>query len=149
MAVGHLLMQRQWIMEPRRDATDLQDLADAIAFGDTNHEEVVDRPALHGLRDDPNLRLERQALAVTGSDGPASFSPVRELAQLDAQKRRLQRVETAVVALYVVIVLLRLTVLAQLAHQRQALRVGRRDGTGFAAGAEVLPRVKPEAGHVP
>ena len=31
MAVGHLLMQRQWIMEPRRDATALQELADAIA----------------------------------------------------------------------------------------------------------------------
>src|SRR5205823_11660625 len=127
MPVGHLLMQRQWIMEPRRDALALQELAHAIAFGDTNDEQVVDRPALHGLRDDPNLRLQRQALAVTGSDGPASSSPVREVAQLDAQKRRLQRVETAVVALDVVIVLLRLAVLAQLAHQRQALRLGRRD----------------------
>src|SRR6185312_3554728 len=64
---------------------------------------------------------------------------------LDAEDRRLERVESFAVADLIVFVLARPTVIAQLAHSLEDCRVATRDGPGVAVGPEVLRREEAEA----
>src|SRR5437868_4163637 len=149
MLVGDLLMQRQRIVEPRGNPPALQELAHALALGHANDEEVVNRNTLRRLRNYPDLRDPRQTLAITNSDTTASAIPLLEVAQLDSQQRGLEGIETPVVALDVMVVLLRLPMLAQLAHEVEPTGVVRSDRSRLAARTQVLPRVEREGRHRP
>src|SRR5438067_1649185 len=85
---------------------------------------------------------ERRAGAAT------QRRPRLEVAQLDAENRALQPLHPVVVAPQHVVVLLRLTPVAQHADRLGVAGVARRDEAAFAAGAKVLARIEAETREV-
>src|SRR5213078_227871 len=82
--------------------------------------------------------LPRRSAALCG--------PRIEVAQLHAQQPRLNRIETAIVPLEIVVVLLHLPVIPQHSHGPRDRRIVGCHGTAFPARAEVLARVEAECG---
>src|SRR2546428_13390601 len=101
-------MQRKRIVQSGADAAALQKLAHAIALWHTHDEQMIDGATPRRLGDDSHVRRRGQEFPVTGSDGSASLIPLLKVAQLDSKQRRLESVQSPVVAFHVVVVLLRL-----------------------------------------
>ncbi len=115
--------------------------ADAVALGRAADEEVVDVARLVDRKlaqlAEPELRVARRGLAARGR-------PAVELAQEDAQRRRLQLVEARVVA-DVLERLLRLrAVEAEHPDPLRELGVAHRDQAAVAEAEEVLGRIEAE-----
>src|SRR3989442_12565701 len=88
-----------------------------------------------------------EGLVVPACTLPAMFVPFRQMTKLRAQYACLDGIESAVVPLDVVEVFLRLPVISEhLTAPRQSLIVCG-DGSRFAAGAQILPRIKAEGGR--
>ncbi len=88
-------------------------------------------------------RLSEQ-LVVPSRSLTALRVPVAEVFEFCSEKTRLDRIQPSVVALEVVLILLCLSVISELARDLRQVFVIRRDRTGFAAGTQVLARVKAE-----
>src|SRR4051812_30379628 len=140
-------MNRSWIVDRGRDAGALQRRAQRVALVGSNdvlmigvHDAVRD----DGRRDD----LARQLSIVMAGDGPAPIVVSGEVAQLDAQNRRLQLVESAVEAGDVADVAILPAVLAQPTHLLRERGVAGGDGAAVSDRAEVLRRIEAERGEV-
>ena len=82
------------------------------------------------------------------SGGPSLRVPFVQMAELDSEEGCLDRMQTAVVTLEVVVVLLRLAMLAQHLDRLRRLVVARRHGAAFAARTEVFARIETERRRV-
>src|SRR6185503_16027908 len=109
--------------------------------------EVIDRVARRGFvgkGDRPGLAQRREQRVVALGGRAPLRGPRIQVAKLDAEERGLQRIEPAVVAFELMVVLLRLSVVTDHADVfRDGFIVGGHR-TRFTAGAEVLARVKAE-----
>src|SRR5262252_8519687 len=79
---------------------------------------------------------------------PPRLIPPIEMPELHPQHRRLQAVEPAVDAFYLVDVLVDAAVIGQHPHASNEVRVSTDDGPAISVAAEVLPREETEAGGV-
>ena len=110
-----------------------------------DHVKVIDRFGIIGFdrqRDDGKIL---QKLGVQSCVSAPGLVPVLQPHQLDAEHRGLDGIETAVIALDVVKIFLRLPVIPDHADLLRHLFVLGHDGAGLAEGAEVLAGVEAKA----
>src|SRR5215213_1918102 len=135
-------------MDPRLDAVARQRLPHGVAMSRTYHVEMPD--GLHVTGGDGRDHIYApQQLPVERGMAAAPLRPLVQTPQLDAQERRLERVQAPVEALHDVDVLLPLAVVAQHANRVPESGVAGHDRAAVAERPEVLRLVEAEGRRVP
>ena len=141
-------MKRHRIVDLGPDATRLQVRAKPVALRDANDELVVDVPAPLGFdwqRDAAAETRGGKQLAVRGGIRAAPLVPPRQVRQLHAENRGLQRIHPEISADCLVHVLRMGAVIAQKPDARRELIIVGRHEPGIAEGADVLGRKERKA----
>src|ERR1700676_4554895 len=99
-----------------------------------NDVEMIHRTRPVGLvRRDQTVRCRREQPVISLRSLLSPTSPNGEVSKLDREDSRLDRIETSVVTLYVVVILLRLSVIAQHANLASDLFIVCCDRSGLTA----------------
>src|SRR5687768_10566668 len=128
-------MEREWIVKAGRYPLRFQVLCQRLPVPGPDDIEMIDGPAVLRLERHRHVWARRQVLGIPGGGSAALGRPALEMPQLDAQETCLNRIEPAVVALEVVIVLLGLTVLPQHLYRCRDRCIVGGDGNGFTTRA--------------
>ena len=149
LGVGGLQVDRRRVVDRAGHAAGVEVVAQGVALGRADDEEVVDVVAVGRRRGGQRSRL----LSASAARSAAAASRRRwfqsvEVAQLDLEDRRLQRVEAVGAGGQLVVVAGALAVRAQQPHLGVELGVVGDQGAAVAPAAEVLGRVEAEAAGV-
>jgi hypothetical protein len=144
LLVHRLAVQRDRVVHAARDARLGERLSRGVAVREAHRELVIDVRAAPVRRGQLQVRAGEE-LAVARGVLLARGGEAREVRELRAQHRRLQLVEAAVVADFLVQVGLAAAVVAQHPEAGVVARLARGDQARVAVGAEVLRRIEREA----
>jgi len=136
-----LQVQRRRVVHRAPDCCFFQRRANAVAFGGTADEQVVD---VTGLVLGQVTGSAQAELGIARSSLPALRDPAVELGEEDAQHAGLQLVEARVVADELEVNLVTRTVEPQHAHSLRKARIVRRDEAAVSDAEEVLRRIEAE-----
>src|SRR6266576_941973 len=137
-------MEGLWIVPGGRDPALGEEPRQRLRFLRSDHEEVPDGLAPSGDRREAKVADTRKPISVERCGLPPLVVPALEVRQLLQQDERLDRVEPCRVADQVVLVLARLSMLAQGSDARRKRLVVRRERAGVAYRSQVLSRVEAE-----
>src|SRR6266849_4668856 len=138
-------MQLYRVMVARTDAWMFQECHKSFAIVGTHHVQVVHRagPGSFVRTMDRIARSFEQAI-VLSCPRAALLIPLRQVRELHMEKSSLDGVETPVITLNLVVVLLRLSVVADHPNLGRKICVIRGDSSSFSARAQVFPGIEAE-----
>src|SRR4051812_10045415 len=148
LGVGGLQMDRRRVVDRAGDPAGVEMIAQRIALGAADDEEVVDVVAVGPRRGGGDHLAAGQPGAQGGGGVAAALVPVRQVAQLDLEDRRLQGVEAVGAGRQLVVMASPLAVGAEQAHLGVQRRIAGHQGAAVSPATEVLGRVEAEAAGV-
>src|SRR5579859_1439494 len=143
--MGILQVQRNWVVYCRSNAPMSKVSSKTFPVGNADHVKMVNRMCPGRLvGQHTRLNSGRQQSPVDSCTVSSLLVPDLEMPELDRQNPRLNRIQSTVVALDFMIVLLGLTMIAQLSDFLREREIIRCDRPCFAARSQILAGVKAE-----